>query len=71
MIPSTKLTQANHGQAYVVIASKSGLVKGMKDIKNMFLQHTYRPLLVWLYLVMSLDTFGFGIENNGVFGQVL
>lgn len=66
-----QLTALNHSQGYVVIASKSGLAKGMGEIKDQFLAHAHPPQQVWMHSTTSLDIFGFSIASDGIFGQVL
>jgi hypothetical protein len=71
------LTAANHTQAYVVIAAKHGVVGWLNQISARFAAAvdangaSVAPAQVWIYSTTDLATFSFGIQRDGVFGQLI
>jgi len=70
-------TAANHTQAYVVIAAKHGVVGWMNQISARFAAAvdangaSVAPAQIWIYSTTDPATFSFGIQRDGVFGQLI
>jgi hypothetical protein len=71
------LTAANNTQAYVVIAAKQGVVGGVIQISAWFAaavdanDASVALAQVWIHSTTDPATFSFGIQKDGVFGQLI
>jgi hypothetical protein len=64
------LNAGNHAHAYVVIGGRAVMRDSMEFIRTRLMNLPTSLVHVWIYAAADQLNFGFGIRNNGHFGQV-